>query len=80
MLLSVIVCAVLLLSGPALVEEDIGPLDLPVEKSVSGGSDLWIFLAFIVFLIALFVVVAVLSFREQRRLRNAKQSSGPKAA
>lgn len=81
MILTVIVCLILIFGGPALVRtETVLPADIPAENPAAPGNDLWILLAFIVFMIALFVVVAVLSFREQRRLRKANQNSGPRAA
>ncbi|MDR0624268.1 MAG: hypothetical protein LBG10_07535 [Treponema sp.] len=81
MILTVIVCLVIIFGGAALVRSgEIVPVDIPAEKPAAPANDLWILLAFIVFMIVLFVVVAVLSFREQRRIRAAKQASGPKAA
>jgi MFS family permease len=81
MLISVIVCAVLILTGIVAVAGDgVEPPDLPVEKTVPPGNDLWLLLGFILFLAALFVVVAVLSFREQRRLKAAAKKPGSRAA
>lgn len=80
MLLSVIVCTVLLITGNLEAEGDVIPLDLPADTAAVPSNDLWIFLAFIVFLAALFVVITVLSIREQRRLRNKKNTSGSRAA
>jgi hypothetical protein len=81
MLLSVIVCAILIFGGSPLVKADgPAPVNLPPGKTVAPGSDLWIILGFIAFLILLFVVVAILSFRERRRQKAAQNTSGPKAA
>jgi hypothetical protein len=81
MFLSVIVCGILIFSGTALVRTgNLVPADLPVENPAAPAADGGILLAFIVFMAVLFAVVAVLSFREQRRSRNAKQASGSKAA
>jgi MFS family permease len=81
MLLSVIVCAVLILTGVAGVEGgELRPPDLPVEETVPPGNDLWVLLAFILFFAVLFVVVAILSFREERRRKEALKKKGPRAA
>jgi uncharacterized membrane protein len=81
MLLSVVVCVFLAFGGTAaLAGGNIRHTDLPAEESAAGGNGFWIFLAFLVFMIALFVVVAILSFREQRRIKNADPKSRSKAA
>jgi heme A synthase len=81
MILTVIVCLVIIFGGPALVKTaEVLPADIPADKPSGPGNNQWILLAFIIFLIALFVAVAVLSFREQRRRRKAQHPSGPKAA
>jgi TRAP-type C4-dicarboxylate transport system permease small subunit len=81
MILTVIACLFIIFGGAALVKGDaIRPLDIPAENTSAPGSDLWVLLAFIIFLSVLFVVVAVLSFRERRRLQRGKKNSGPRAA
>jgi amino acid transporter len=77
MILTVIVCLIVIFGGTALVKTgEALPADLPVENPAVPGNNVWILLAFIVFLIVLFAVVAVLSFREQRRPQNTRSPSG----
>jgi hypothetical protein len=81
MILSVIVSLMLIFGGPGRVEGDAGiPPGLPAGEAVPPGNDLWILLAFAGFLAVLCVVVAVLSIRERRRLKEAPKKSGPRAA
>jgi hypothetical protein len=81
MFLSVIVCGIFLISGGLAAEGNVLiPLDLPADKAAAPSNNLWIFLVFIFFLAALFVVITALSIREQRRLRNEKNTSGSQAA
>jgi amino acid transporter len=81
MILTVIMCLFVIFGGAALVKgDDIRPPDMPVEKTSAPGNDLWILLAFTIFMVVLFAAVAVLSFREQRRLQRDKKKPGPRAA
>jgi hypothetical protein len=81
MILSVIVSLMLIFGGVGRIEGDaVLPPGLPVEEALPPGNDLWILLAFIGFFAVLFAVVAMLSIRERRRLKDASKKTGPHAA
>jgi hypothetical protein len=72
MILSVIVCVILIFfggvsvaAGPVVPEAEI------LEKAPVPGPNLVVIFGIIFFLIALFVVIAVLSIRERRRAKAA---------
>jgi hypothetical protein len=68
MVVSVIVCLVLAFTGgPAVSTGPILPVIEPHEKLPAAGSNLAVLFGLIVFLLALFILVAILSLRERKR-------------
>ena len=74
MIIAVIICLFIIFRPPApagptlMLLEDIAPADVPVQKSNTG-----ILALFIVFLIAVFVLVLIFSLREQKLVQKAKK-------
>jgi heme A synthase len=67
MVLSVIAGLVLILAGAGAASGDPVLPDIDPSETPSGGGNWAVLLGFIAFLLALFVIVAVLSLREQKR-------------
>ena len=66
MILSVIICLIIMISGrsgTANIVPDV-PL-MPADKN-SGANNLFLILGFIIFLLALFIVIFIFSLRESR--------------
>ena len=76
MVLAMIVCVFVLFSGKTVHSVDFSASDpyIPVEPARPAGNSILI-LVFIIFLLALFVAVLILSLRENRSKGNIKTNS-----